>query len=356
MRGRMLVMIGAIVAALVTVAAAASHYGYATTERRLLLAELAQTRESANRATAKFDDVETQLLRTKDSLLSERFRARAMIADLAQVREQQRTSGIAFAQLEAMWEGERDERAIYKGTLQTSAARLAGRDGEVVASELLREIDLRIQKVNAGLERAAKDVLVSEEILAVRPSAREIVRYHERLSLLDTRGWAAARMAENLVAFVRENRGIFTERNPQEGERPPSVLIAEKCAAMKDDAGTYRRAARASVDAYRETSCSLGMKDGWIATDLIVREGEQIAMTVEGLLGVDHTNSQSGLTFNSAVRLRVQGSEVEYPGTIIIRPTSAGRIEIAVDNEAKGHETDQAVVRMWTFRPLTGGG
>lgn len=355
MRGRTLVVSGAIVMAVAAIVGAASHYGYASTERRLLLAELAETRERADRATARVDDVETQLLRTKEALGNEKSRAGVMSAEFAMVREQQKTDGIAFAQLTAMWEGEQAERAIYKGTLRSSAARLVGRGGAVVTSELQRETCLRIEKVNTGLERAAMDVLVSEEIIAARPTHREMGRYRERLSLLDTRGWAAGRMAENIVAFVRENRAIFTERNPTEGEKPPSMLIVENCATLKDDAGMYRRAAQASVDACRETVCYVGMKDGWVATDLVVREGEVIAMRLTGLYGMDHTTSPKSITANSAVRLRVQGSEVEYPGMIIIRPTSEGRIEVAVDKEAKGRETDKANVTMWTFRPLTGG-
>lgn len=355
MRGRTLVVSGSLAAAVVAIIGAASHYGYASTERRLLLAELAEASERTDRATGRLDEAETQLFNTKAVLRNEKHHAGELSADLSLVREQQKTDGVAFAQLAAMWEGERDERAIYKETLRTSAARLIDHGGAVVASELRREVELRFRSVNAGMERAARDVIESEEILAARPSPREVARYHERLSLLDTRGWAAVRMAENLIAFVSENFEVLIQRNPLEGEKQLIVQIFEMCEVMRDDAGMYRRAAQASVNACRETMCSVGMNDRWITTDLTVREGEVVAMHVTGLVGIDHTTSPRSVTVNSAVRLRVQGNKGEYPGASIIRPTSTGRIEVAVDKEAIGRETDQATVTMWTFRPLTGG-
>lgn len=330
-------------------AAVASHWGYASATRRLLDADLADTREQLAHTVDQLttSNATLRLAQTESTML--RVRAEWIESNLKSATQTEQVHTVGFAQLAGLYESEHAEADIYRAVLLRSIAAAPAGTSD---SQLLTQMRETFARSADNLARAAKDVADFEAIMAARPGSQAWARYRAQLALLDTRAWTADRLPARLESLATGLPRTPPSTTAADSRTRSRAELLEWSTWMRDVARAYRARAITCQDASREAQCRVRLSPEWTDAGITLTRGEVFAVSATSPIGPDWP-ADSGIGVGPSVLLwRIAGTDHMLSGTPLVRPQMEGRLEVRIDEKILRSLKGVLEVRMWIFRPL----
>ena len=342
------------------------HQREASTERQAE-ADLA---DAAGRLKGAMLDL--QDLKEREAVLNEHLRVAAdregaLVSDLA-----------ALADLRGRLESAKDDRDVYKSLLEEmldspghrELLRSSYADPDARARGVLLELRHRqgamLRKIDQTLGQLRGALASAERILTDVPTPNAHSVYERCLWDLQAETERAARMADDLAAFVVENQSYLVDDASAVNDAL-DVSQSAKALLAKRLTDIHR-----CVAMLRTSTLTVHANEDWQSSDLTIAEGETLAVWAWGKwYRKDASANPSGVgpegetgsatsriaekLANGALLLRIQGSPAVYAGCRSLRPNEhggAGRVEFRINDQLVADNRGELIVTIWAIRPL----